>query len=56
MKEYLFIASKNDLCLDDNILNMIPAANYLPAVDVRDGFLLFWLDNDNLFNCSNPSL
>jgi hypothetical protein len=41
MKEYLFIASKNDLCLDDNILNMIPAANYLPAVDVRDGFLLF---------------
>jgi hypothetical protein len=31
---------------------MIPAANYLPAVDVRDGFLLFWLDIDNLFNWS----
>jgi hypothetical protein len=40
MKEYLLIASKNDLCLDDNILYIIPAANYLPAVDVRWLFII----------------
>lgn len=40
MKENLFIESKKDLCFDDNILNMIAVANYLPVAEVRQGFLL----------------